>query len=363
MIARMDTGRTGNDRLAVVAAGVGTLAWLLTGVLLVVLDGAGPDTSLAIGYPLFLFWLYPGSIAHALLLGYVVVRTVRGGGRHLLVVYPYLVVSLALLGTGALNYGAGELAAEAVETAERRLFDSEQVTLERTLLLRTDDAEAIRAALAAGADANRPVPPADLQPVLLAASRGAAETVGVLIDAGADPDAPSPVPWGGSRIGLAVARPLDLAALARDPARRHATVEALLRAGASPRESALLTIACLQGDAALYERAREVGAPDVADDDGRSCLHHAIIGDHRALFERHLSRSVDLDVAARHSGTPLDIALRRERWTMARRLLERGATATRTRAVRSVARRPAAGDEALVAVQALIAERWPGLLE
>lgn len=190
----------------------------------------------------------------------------------------------------------------------------------------TGDTEGVRLLLDAGADPDRPSP-ADLYgerhagdppwPAVYAAVRSGcpAGLVGLLLDHGADPDAPGPD--GRSPHGLAVrlGRP-DLARLLR----RHGA-----RAGAT--ETDLFLDACMRADrdAATRQLAGGRVRLDQLDDADRAVVVRAAAEGRTAAVRLMLDLGLSVDARGEDGGTPLHAAAYSGSADTVRLLLDRGA--------------------------------------
>ena len=325
-------------------------AAVLVGVLGVV---AGETAAVLLGIVVLGAWLWLGGPLHLALLAWTLVRTVRGERAGLGLVWAYLAILAASAGTLAVGTGLTAPLAELLEEQARFLTDRHQVRLERGVRRSGPDAvEDVRSALAAGADANGTL---DGMPVLVrAALRPEPAKIRLLLDAGADPDAPAPLGMSTLRLSLRPLRALEAAALSSTP-EGAAVLDLLLDAGADPTLTALAPIACAEGDAQLHERAVRLGAGLREDAEGNNCLHLIAEFGHVDLLPRIAAAGDDPD-RRNHSGLrPLDYALMKEEDEIALAILDAGGRPGQPRRVeRALARED--DDAAYLALRARLGE-------
>lgn len=328
------------DRIAWTLMGLGTLFAIWTLALAASAPTLGPDMRLLLGYPTFLIWLLPGSLAHLALLVWLVGRLRGGAGLRMLPAILYLTAIATGYLVAGLQLGLTDTATELGRMVTRQWFEPGQVALERAVL--GGDPVAARTALQGGADPDGTAPRMGMPLLTVAAWRAEPEMVKVLLEAGADPDQPTAGPLQREDLALARLRPLDAAALA-SPAVRVALVDRLLAAGAHPERSALLPISCLVGDPALHDRAIARHAPDTADLQGRACLHEAAIGAQVQIARRHLPLATARDAVDRYGMTALDVALVRHHWEVALVYAEAGMRTARSTSIPRTLAEPDAG--------------------
>ncbi len=299
--------------IALVALSVAALA---------VAESSKGDTGTAFGLVFMVIFYLVSPPVHGLLALATISRSIRVGLRPLKWIHAYLVLAVVIHVAIAARIGA-------FDKLERRLADWQrerempvQVALERAVAQPTD-IEAVRAALAAGADPDGILPGVPLTPLFTAALRGDAALAAALLEGGADPNLRAAVDSGFGGAAITRPYPLDAAAFS-ESAERLATVERLLAFGADAEGTHALLGACAQGDPSLYELVMTAGARDDPDDKGNRCLHFAAMHDQPELAARAMTEGFDPNVANIANQRPLDIALARSSFATALEIAKQG---------------------------------------
>jgi ankyrin repeat protein len=222
------------------------------------------------------------------------------------------------------------------------------------------DIETVRKALAQGADPNGgSYSDARIPLLVLAAGRADAPAIKALLDAGADPNARSPLTHG----DLATPAPLDLVLFSAHGSPKQ-SMELLLAAGADASQSMLKLGACFTGDALLYQQAASLGAQDQSDVHDNNCLHHAAAENRTELLEELIPDTSEISsdfrnmlAAPNHNGQyPLDVAAAKQNFHAALRIAQAGGTANKTWTMQRILQNPQNTPE-LAQLKALLAQR------
>ena len=184
----------------------------------------------------------------------------------------------------------------------------------------------------AGASVDFEIERGGYQPIHYATSNGNAETLKVLLAAGADPDASGYPPYGEGD----APRPLYDAIISRHTFEgkgdRLEVVRALVEAGAEidfvdpGTGESPLAAALLDGDIAIAAYLLTKGAdPNLRIWDNRRAIHSAIRGNNQRCVKLLLSSDADPNVQADDGITPLVQAIKANNFEIVRILLEHGA--------------------------------------
>ncbi len=323
-----------------------TLVALVVSIISLVLFKIGiqssGDTGLTLWFILLLLLVYVSAPLHGIILVGALIQLIKGNGSAFRWVYIYLIVTICGHLTVGYSHGAFESQLIKIDRFIRSIEEPAQQKLEQAISRGpSSKIEDVLAALADGANPNAGIFNNRLPYLVLAASRADVPSIKALLDAGADPNVRATMEVGSIKNPL----PLDVVTFAKYKGVAD-SVELLLAAGADPSQSIMKIGACRRGDLSLYGRTKSTGARFLFDAKGQTCLHHAADTNQVTFLKALLfdpvykgEKTKEMLVMSNHIGrTPLDVAITREHFEAATLLAKAGGKANKEGRLKDVMR-------------------------
>ncbi len=325
-------------RLTLVAFAVSiiSLALFVVGV------QSSSDTSLTIWFILLHLLVYVSVPLHGIILVGALIQLIKGNGSAFRFVYLYLIVTIC--GHLVVGYSQGAFESQLIKIVrlKRSIEEPEQLKLEQAINRGpSSKIEDVLAALADGANPNAGIFDNHIPYLVIAASRSDVPTIKALLDAGADPNIRATMEYGSINNPL----PLDVVTFSEYKGVAD-SVELLLAAGADPSQSLMKLGACRRGDLSLFSRTKSSGARVLFDMKSQNCLHHAaetnqIVFLKAVLFDPtyKAEKTKEMLVMSDHVGrTPLDVAITRKHFEVAILMAKAGGKANKEGPLKDVLR-------------------------
>jgi ankyrin repeat protein len=177
--------------------------------------------------------------------------------------------------------------------------------------------------------------------LVIAASRSDVPAIKALLDAGADPNMRATIDYEDIKNPL----PLDVVTFSEYSGVAE-SVELLLAAGADPSQSIMKLGACRRGDLSLYNRIQNSDTSILFDAKDQNCLHHAAETNQVAFLNALLfdlaykgEKIKEMLVMSNHIGrTPLDVAIAKKHFEAALLIAKAGGKANREGSIKDVMR-------------------------
>ncbi len=300
------------------------------------------DTGLTLWFILLLLLVYVSAPLHGIILVGALIQLIKGNGSAFRWVYIYLIVTICGHLTVGYSHGAFESQLIKIDRFIRSIEEPAQLKLEQAISRGpSSKIEDVLAALADGANPNAGIFNNRVPYLVLAASRADVPSIKALLDAGADPNVRATMEFGSIKNPL----PLDVVTFAKYEGVAD-SVELLLAAGADPSQSIMKIGACRHGDLSLYGRTKSTGARFLFDVKGQTCLHHAADTNQVTFLKALLfdpvykgEKTKEMLVMSNHIGqTPLDVAITREHFEAATLLAKAGGKANKEGRLKDVMR-------------------------
>ena len=269
-------------------------------------------------------------------------QKVKGNGSAFKWAYLYLIVAIS--GHLVVGHSQGAFESQLLDIArfKRSIKEPAQLKLEQAIIRgpssKIDD---VLAALADGANPNASIADNRIPYLVVAASRSDVLAIKALLAAGADPNVRASIEYGFIKNPL----PLDVVTFSKYNGVAE-SVELLLAAGADPSQSLMKIGACRRGDLSLYNRTKSSGASILLDVKEQTCLHHAAETNQIAFLKALLfdpaykgEKTEEMLVMSDHiSRSPLDVAIAREHFEAAILILKAGGKANKEGHLKDVLR-------------------------
>ena len=345
-------------RLTLVAFMVSTISL----VLFVGVVQSSSDTSLALWFILLVLLICVSVPLHGIVLVGALIQLIKGNGSAFRWVYLYLIVAIS--GHLVVGYSQGAFESQLIDIArfKRSIVEPAQLKLEQAISRgpssKIDD---VLAALADGANPNAGIADNRIPYLVIAASRSDVPAIRALLDAGADPNLRASIEYDFIKNPL----PLDVVTFSEYNGVAD-SVELLLAAGADPSQSIMKLGACRRGDLSLYDRSKNSGASVLLDVKDQTCLHHAAETNQIAFLNALLfdpaykgEKTKEMLVMSNHIGrSPLDVAITKEHFEAAILMVKAGGKANKEGTLKDVLRNQS-NDPALDELKELILRDQP----
>ena len=328
-------------RLTLVAFLVSTisLALLIVGIQSI------SSTSLTIWFILLHLLVFVSAPLHGIVLVGALFQLIKGNGRAFRWVYLYLIIAIS--GHLVVGYSQGAFEGQLIKIArfKRSIVEPAQLKLEQAISRGpSSKIEDVQAALADGANPNAGIFDNRLPYLVVAASRSDVPAIKALLDAGADPNMRATIEYNSIKNPL----PLDVVTFSEYKGVAD-SVELLIAAGADPSQSIMKIGACRRGDLSLYGRTKSSGARVQFDVKSQTCLHHAADTNQVAFLKALLfdpadkgEKTKEMLVMSNHIGrTPLDVAIARKHFEAAILIAKAGGKANKEGPLKDVLRNQA----------------------
>jgi len=308
-------------------------------------DQSSSDTSLTLWFILLLLLIYVSMPLHVIVLAGAMFQLIKGNGGAYKWVYLYLIVAISGHLVVGYSQGAFESQFIAIARVKRSIEEPAQLKLEQAIsrgpISKIDD---VLAALADGANPNAGIADNRIPYLVIAASRSDVSAIKALLAAGADPNVRASIEYGYIKNPL----PLDVVTFSEYKGVAD-SVELLLAAGADPSQSIMKLGACRRGDLSLYDRTKSAIASILLDVKDQTCLHHAAETNQIAFLKALLfdpaykgENTKKMLVMSNHIGrSPLDVAIAREYFEAAILILKAGGRANKEGLLKDVLRNQA----------------------
>ncbi len=328
-------------RLTMVAFLVSTISL----VLLVVSLQSSSDTSLALWFILLSLIVYVSVPLHSIILMGAIIQLIKGNGSAFKWVYLYLIVAIS--GHLVVGYSQGAFESQLIDIAriKRSIEEPAQLKLEQAISRGPSSIiDDVLAALADGANPNAGIADNRIPYLVIAASRSDVPAIKALLDAGADPNVRASIEYGSIKNPL----PLDVVTFSEYNGVAD-SVELLLAAGADPSQSIMKLGACRHGDLSLYNRTKSSVASVLFDVKDQTCLHHAAETNQVAFLRALLfdpaykgEKTKEMLVVSNQMGqTPLDVAITKVHFEAALLIVKAGGKANKEESLKDVMRNQA----------------------
>ncbi len=298
------------------------------------------DTSLTLWFILLLLLVYVSLPLHSIVLIGALIQLIKGKGSAFKWVYLYLI--FAICGHLVVGYSQGAFEGQLIKLSrfKRSIEEPAQVKLEQAISRgpssKIDD---VLDALKDGADPNAGIFDNRLPYLVIAASRSDVPAIKALLDAGADPNKQASIAYGVIKNPL----PLDVVTFSEYSGVAE-SVELLLAAGADPSQSILKLGACRRGDLSLFNRTQSASASVMVDVKDQNCLHHAAETNQVAFLRSLLfdsayqgEKTKEMLVMSNHVGrTPLDVAITKKHFEAALLIVKAGGKANQDESIKDV---------------------------
>ncbi len=324
---------------------VAFLVSIISLALLVVGIQSNSNTSLTLWFILLLLLVYVSAPLHGIILLGSLIQLIKGNGSAFRWVYLYLIIAIS--GHLVVGYSQGAFESQLIKIArfKRSIEEPAQLKLEQAISRGpSSKIEDVLAALADGANPNAGIFDNRLPYLVVAASRADVPAIKALLDAGADPNMRAAIEYNSIKNPL----PLDVVTFSEYKGVAD-SVDLLLAAGADPSQSIMKLGACRRGDLSLYGRTESSGARVLFDVKSQTCLHHAVDTNQVAFLKALLfdpaykeERNEEMLVMSNHIGqTPLDVAITRKHFEAAILMAKAGGKANKEGHLKDVLRNQA----------------------
>lgn len=305
------------------------LVSIISLALLVGVTQSNSTTSFTLWFILLHLLVYVSTPLHGILLIGALLQLLKGNGKAFKWVYFYLVIAIS--GHLVVGYSQGAFESQLIKIArfKRSIEEPAQLKLEEAINRGpSSKIEDVRAALADGANPNAGIFDNRVPYLVVAASRADVPTIEALLDAGADPNKRATIEYNSIKNPL----PLDVVTFAEYEGIAD-SVDLLIAAGADSSQSIMEIGACRLGDLSLYDRNKSSGARVLFDVKGRNCLHHAADTNQVAFIKALLfnpayqeEKTEEMLVMSNNIGrAPLDVAIARQHFEAAVLMVKAGA--------------------------------------
>lgn len=324
---------------------VAFLVSIISLALLIVGIQSNSNTSLTIWFILLHLLVYVSAPLHGFILLGSLIQLIKGNGSAFRWVYFYLIIAIS--GHLVVGYSQGAFEGQLIKIArfKRSIVEPAQLKLEQAISRGpSSKIEDVLAALADGANPNAGIFDNRLPYLVIAASRSDAPAIKALLDAGADPNIRATIEYNSIKNPL----PLDVVTFSEYKGVAD-SVKLLIAAGADPSQSIMKIGACRRGDLSLYDRTNNSGARVLFDVEGQTCLHHAADTNQVAFLKALLfdpaykgEKTKEMLVMSNHIGrTPLDVAIARKHFEAAILMAKAGGKANKEGPLKDVLRNQA----------------------
>ena len=324
---------------------VAFLVSIISLALLIVGIQSNSNTSLTLWFILLHLLVYVSAPLHGIVLLGALIQLIKGNGSAFRWVYLYLIIAIS--GHLVVGYSQGAFEGQLIKIArfKRSIVEPAQLKLEQAISRGpSSKIEDVLAALADGANPNAGIFDNRLPYLVIAASRSDVPAIKALLDAGADPNMRATIEYNSIKNPL----PLDVVTFSEYKGVAD-SVELLIAAGADPSQSIMKIGACRRGDLSLYDRTKSSGARVLFDVKDQTCLHHAADTNQVAFLKALLfdpaykgEKTKEMLVMSNHIGrTPLDVAIARKHFEAAILMAKAGGKANKEGPLKDVLRNQA----------------------